>query len=230
MSGPMLLNITRLIFLSLALAGCATTTYTLVEPERRTVAEVISVQPGVKWNKVNTSEFTGHIEVWTLDGPTLNTLMFFTGVPDDEPLFVRRAVNQGAVEQPPVFRSNMNPFEIQELLEATMARNFQTTIADSRGLRPQPIDEGRGFRFDTSLVGRDEVERHGVFVGTIRGGKLYGAWFQGAKHHYYYRYLDEFDRIIDSAQLIGNAAEKTSKAAEKTSDAAARQVDEADPD
>ncbi len=195
-------GMTRAIGLSLMLTGCATSTFTLIESQRITVGDVISVEPGMNWNKVTISKYTGNIEVWTLDGPTLNTLMFFTGVPDGDPLCVRRGVNQRAVEKPPVFKSDMNPFEIQELLEATMARNFQTTIADSRGLRPQLIDDGRGFRFDTSLVGRDEVERHGVFVGTIRDDKLYGAWFQGAKHHYFYRYLDEYDRIIESAKLI----------------------------
>jgi hypothetical protein len=194
----------RLLPFVFALAGCATT-FTLVEPQRQTIAEVISVEPGLAWNKVSVPEFKGNIEVWTLDGPTLNTLMFFTGVSDGEPLFVRRAVNQKAVEQPPVYRAGMNALEVQELLEATMARNFQTTIAESRRLRPQSIADGRGFRFDTSLVGRDEVERHGVFVGTRRKGKLYGAWFQGAKHHYFYRYLDEYERLIESAQLIGEA-------------------------
>ncbi|UCH49517.1 MAG: hypothetical protein JSU95_07000 [Betaproteobacteria bacterium] len=205
MSRIALLNWTPLLVLALLLAGCETTgsrSFGLIEAQRQTIDNVISVEPGLTWNKVRSSKFTGNIEVWTLDGPTLNTLMFFTGVPDGEPLFVRRAVNQKSVEQPPVFKSDMNPFEIQELLEATMARNFQTTIADSRGLRPQLIDQGRGFRFDTSLVGRDEVERHGVFVGTIQRNKLYGAWFQGAKHHYFYRYLGEYDRIIESAQLL----------------------------
>ena len=207
-------NLAWAALLSLVLTGCETTgsssrSFRLVEPQLQTVDDVISVEPGLMWNKVRLSRFTGRIEVWTLDGPTLNAMMFFTGVPDGEPLFVRRGVNQSSVERPPVFKSDMNPFEIQELLEATMARNFQTTIADSRGLRPQLIDEGRGFRFDTSLIGRDEVERHGVFVGTIQNDKLYGAWFQGAKHHYFYRYLDEFDRIIESAQLIGEASEKT---------------------
>ena len=209
MSRMALLNWICLVSLALMLAGCETTgsqTFGLVEPQRQTIDDVISVEPGLRWNRVRFSEFAGKIEVWTLDGPTLNTLMFFTGVPNGEPLFVRRRVNQSSVEPPPVFKSDMNPFEIQELLEATMARNFQTTIAESRGLRPQLIDDGRGFRFDTSLIGRDEVERHGVFVGTIQDDKLYGAWFQGAKHHYFYRYLDEYDRIIESAQLIGEAA------------------------
>ncbi|MDX1374304.1 MAG: hypothetical protein R3357_02000 [Burkholderiales bacterium] len=187
------------------LAGCATP-YSLVEPKRQTVAGVISVQPGMKWNRMGISNYEGHVEAWTLDGPVLNTLLFFTGVPDGEPLFVRRSENSARVEKPPVFRSTMNPLEIQELLEATVARFFDTTLAESRSLRAQTIANGHGFRFETRLVGRDEVERRGVFVGTVQKGKLYGAWFQGAKLHYFERYLPEFDHIVASAKLVGEAA------------------------
>jgi len=187
------------------LAGCVTP-YTLVEPQRQTVGGVISVEPGMKWNKLGSANVKGKVEIWTLDGSVLNTLVFFTGVPDGEPLFVRASADRDKTEKPPVFRSGMNPLEIQELLEATVRRYFQTTLAEERNLRAEPVAEGRGFRFDTRMVGRDEVERSGVFVGTVRGGKLYGAWFQGAKLHYFQRYLPEFDRIVASARLVGDAA------------------------
>jgi hypothetical protein len=192
------------IGLALALtAACAP--ITLVKPERQTVGGVISVQPGVAWNKLAMHNYQGKIEVWTQDGAMLNTLLLFTGVPDGQPLFT--LANAGSQqEKPPVFRSTMNAVEVQELLEATAARYFQTTIAEGRNLKPVPVANGQGFRFETRLVGRDEVERDGVFVGTIRNGKLYGAWFQGAKLHYYARYLPEFDRMVASAQLVGDAA------------------------
>jgi len=193
-------------FAILLLAGC--TSFALINPERQTVGDVISVQPGMKWNKVANHSFQGKVEVWTLDGPVLNTLLYFTGVPDGEPLFTRRAIGAGQQEKPPVFKASMNPIEIQELLEATIARHFQTTLAEGRNLKPVPIADGKGFRFETRLVGRDEVERAGVFVGTIRNKKLYGAWFQGAKLHYFDRYLPEFDRIVSSARLVGEAAGK----------------------
>lgn len=193
-----------LAFLTLV-AGCATT-YTLVEPRRQTVGEVISVEPGLKWNKMAYSAYDGRVEVWTLDGPALNTLVFFTGVRDGEPLFVPRFADKTRMEKPPVFRSTMNPVEVQELLNATVTRFFRTTLAEERNMRPQTIGGGRGFRFETRMVGRDEVERAGTFVGTISNGKLYGAWFQGARLHYFARYVPEFDRIIASAQLLGEAA------------------------
>jgi hypothetical protein len=170
-------------------ATAACTPFTLVAPERQTVGGVISVQPGMKWNKLATSPYRGNVEAWTLDGPALNTLVFFTGVPDGEPLFTRAAgmAQTAQQEKSPVFRSSMNPVEVQEL-------------------KPVPIANGQGFRFETRMIGRDEVERDGVFVGTVRGGKLYGAWFQGAKLHYFKRYLPEFDRLVASAQLVGEAA------------------------
>jgi hypothetical protein len=191
---------------ALAVAGCAP--LVLVQPERQTVGGVISVQPGIKWNKLTMSDYRGNVEVWTLDGPALNTLLFFTGVPDGEPLFTRAAGAAPAAQQekPAVFRSTMNPVEVQELLEATLARHFRTTIVEARNLKPAPVANGQGFRFETRHVGRDEVERDGVFVGTIRNGKLYGAWFQGAKLHYFKRYLPEFDQMVASAQLVGDAA------------------------
>jgi hypothetical protein len=199
---------TRLLIILLligSLAGCVTP-YTLINPERQTVGDVISIEPGIKWNKVGLTGYQGHVEVWTIDSPQLNTLLFFTGVPDGEPLFTRRTANPEQQEKPPVFRSTMNPLEVQELLEATVARYFETTLAEGRSLRPETISENRGFRFETRLVGRDEVERIGIFVGTIRNKKLYGAWFQGARLHYFERYRAEFDRLVKSARLVGEAA------------------------
>lgn len=196
------------LFLGILLLGGCTALFSLVPPERQTVGDTISVQPGMKWNKITSHNYQGKVEVWTLDGPTLNTLVFFTGVPDGEPLFTRRAMGGGQGEKPPVFKATMNPVEIQELLEATVARFFQTTIAEGRNLKPVPIAEGKGFRFETRMMGRDEVERAGVFVGTIRNQKLYGAWFQGAKLYYYDRYLPEFDQMVASARLVGEAAGK----------------------
>jgi len=193
-----------LLLLTALLQGCVTA-YTIVKPERQTVGNVISVQPGMKWNKLEYSSYQGHLEVWTLDGPQLNTLVFFTGVPDGEPLFTLRTRSPQQEEKPPVFRANMNPLEVQELLEATVARYFQTTLAESRSLQSETIAGGRGFRFETRLIGRDEVERVGIFVGTIRNKKLYGAWFQGARLNYFERYRAEVDQMIKSARLVGEA-------------------------
>jgi hypothetical protein len=198
-------KLAALALVALSVAACAP--FTLVTPQRQTVGGVISVEPGVRWNKMEMSPYQGKVEVWTLDGPGLNSLVFFTGVPDGEPLFVSRALAaSGQQEKPPVFRSGMNPLEIQELFDATLARNFRTSIIESQGLKPVEVAGVPGFRFETRFVGRDEVVRSGVFLGTVRGGKLYGAWFQGAKLHYFERYVPEVEKMAASARLVGEAA------------------------
>ena len=198
-------NFGALLVAAIVLAACAP--FTLVTPQRQTVGGVISVEPGMRWNKLEISPYQGKVEVWTLDGLALNSLLFFTGVPDGEPLFVSRSLAaSGQQEKPPVFRANMNPLEIQELFDATIARNFRTSIIESQGLKPVEVAGVPGFRFETRFVGRDEVVRSGVFLGTVRGGKLYGAWFQGARLHYFQRYVPEVEKMAASARLVGEAA------------------------
>lgn len=194
-----------LLVATLTVAGCAAAPYTLVPVERQVVGGGLSIEPGSAWNRVNHVLYEGKLDVWTLDGMTLNSLMFFHGVADGEPILKPRRVLAGGAdkeEKPPVFRSAMTPLEIQELFEDTLARIYQTPIVEARHLKPATLAGEGAFRFETRVVGRDEVERQGTAVGAVRGGKLYLLWFQGAKLHYYDRYLPEFERIVASARFV----------------------------
>ena len=109
----------------LLLAACAP--YSLVKPERQTVGGVISVQPGMAWNKVTMHNYQGHVELWTLDGQVLNTLVFFTGVPDGQPLFTVRAAGapiRGAIaarqEHDAMIAAGKSDEEIHAVLMAKM--------------------------------------------------------------------------------------------------------------
>ena len=196
-----------LLFSLTLLGGCEG--YSLIKPEQQNVDGALLVKPGMEWNKLGSLNIEGKIQVWTLDGTALNRLTFFEGVGDGEALFKPRSGPFGTAKQeenPPVFRSSMNPFEVQELLQATVARNFQTTIVECRNLKPVQFAGGPGFRFDTKFTARDEVDRIGAFVGTVRGGRLYALWFFGAGSYYFDRYLPEFNRLADSAQIAGTVA------------------------
>ncbi len=194
-----------LLVVALAVAGCAAAPYTLVAVERQVVGGGLSIEPGSAWNRVNHVLYEGKVDIWTLDGMTLNSLMFLHGVADGEPILKPRwvlAAGADKEEKPPVFRSAMTPLEIQELFEDTLARIYRTPIVEARHLKPATLAGESAFRFETRVVGRDEVERRGTAVGTVRGGKLYLLWFQGARLHYYDRYLPEFERIVASARFV----------------------------
>lgn len=195
----------RFLALSLLLmvAGCATP-YTLVEPKRQSVRDTLSVEPGREWNRINYPVVEGGVEIWTLDGSVLNTLMFVAGTADGKPIFVRRA-QPGAPEgeKPPVFRGNMTSLDIRELFEDTVALSFKTAIVETSNLKPDQLAGAPGFRFNTRMIGQDEVERLGVALGAVRDGRLYLLWFQGARLNYYERYLPEVERVFASARFIG---------------------------
>ncbi|MDX1593765.1 MAG: hypothetical protein R3298_05910 [Gammaproteobacteria bacterium] len=187
----------------LLLGGCATP-YTLVEPGPQTVRETLTVTPGRAWNRVATPGIDGKVEVWTLDGTMLNMMTFFAGVEEGEPIFVRRRL-PGAKEgeKPPVFRARMTPLEIADLFRDTTSVVYGTAIVETTGLRPATLAGLDGFRFETSMVGQDEVVRSGTALGAVHDGRLYMIWFLGAKLHYFERYLPEVERVFASARVAG---------------------------
>jgi hypothetical protein len=138
-----------------------------------------------------------------MDGQRLNLLLFVGGTGDGELIFARKAGPGASAkpESPPVFRKSMNALEIAELFQATMARAFDTTLAEVSDVGTAQFLGQPGFRFDTRFTGRDEVEHEGTVVGTVRDGRLYAIWFEGARMHYYKRFLPEFEKIVASARV-----------------------------
>lgn len=188
-----------------ALAACATP-ITLITPERQNIGGAFSVDPGGRWNRYGMPIYDGNVEVWTLDGLSLNALLFVTGTKDGEPIFTLRQSSGSRGEAPPPFRSNMSALQIKELFGATLTRAFGTTNVETSALRTSTFGGQPGFAFDTAWTGRDEVDRLGRAVGAVRNGRLYMIWFQGTKLYHYKRYLPDFERIVASVRFAVSAA------------------------
>jgi len=63
------------------LSGCAT--YTLVSPGNIKVSGCCSVETPIEWSRSG----AGNMEVWTIDGASLEAIYFFKGIRDGETLF-----------------------------------------------------------------------------------------------------------------------------------------------
>ena len=104
----------RFIAVALLLfAAACTSPIQLVEPPNRIVInKTYSVAPTVPWTSYSTvSDVT-----WTIDGPTLQSLVFVDGVKDGGPLFNgRRKKNM------PTYREGMTPIEIKVIHIPVMA-------------------------------------------------------------------------------------------------------------
>ena len=103
----------------LALAGCAAP-YSLVTPGAVAV-DGVTVQVGSGWNNapVHQRAYARKNSVaWTKDGLLLDRLVIIPGVPDGEPLLVAAQQSQAM----PVFRADMLPNELEELVESTIVK------------------------------------------------------------------------------------------------------------
>ena len=182
----------------LLLAGC--TQYALIAPEQVKVGTALTVRPETSWNRVNAAT-PGSVEIWTADGPSLDSLMFFHGIADGEPLLDRSG--GGSSQAPlPAFRSTMTPTEIMELFEATMAQTTRSTLAAGRGLRPADFGGAPGFRFDFAYTGRDEIERDGFVTGAIKDDELYLIFFQGTRLYHHEKHRAAAEAVAASAKFL----------------------------
>lgn len=186
----------------LLLAGCAQ--YSAVGPQRVTVKDTLIVEPDIAWNKINAQDVSGRsrTEIWTADGHMLNTITFFAGIEDGRPLFVQTAEEERRVNLP-AFRSTMTSIDVMELVEATYVKIAQSPLAKTRNLRPAKFADADGFRFEMSLVDKDEVDREAIAIGTVRNGRLYLIFYQGARLHHYSLRQAQAERIIQTAKFQG---------------------------
>ncbi len=182
--------------------ACVATGYTLVQPGVN-VAEELQVTADGGWNLASPMMTPGArtgAQTWTQDGLLLDRLVLIPGVPEGEALLVDRS-NTAAL---PVFRRNMLPNEIEELVESTLVKYFgegQATVSTSN-LRPQMYGDQRGVMFDLSAQLSDSPDYRGTIGAFIANDRLYTIWYIAAHPHYHDKHSQRADAIIKSAGLI----------------------------
>jgi len=177
------------VALGITLAACAPKTYSLVEPRPRPIDTFYSVEPGVAW----TATSTGKIESWTIDGYALESLRFFKGIADGEPM-VTGGANE---EQRPRFRATMTLTESAELV-ATSLFGARVTPTD---VRPAAFGGAPGFRFDVAYATRDGVERKALAAGAVVNDRLHVIVYDGTSLHHFGKYRAEAERVIESVRF-----------------------------
>ncbi|MFQ6016674.1 MAG: hypothetical protein ACE5KF_00610 [Kiloniellaceae bacterium] len=182
-------NLITLVLLA-ALAAC--TQYSLVEVKRQTIGGVYSVEPQIAWSK--TTE--GKVELWTVDGPWLEALRFYKGLGDGDTL--DKAPGR---KKSPTYRAGMKASEVMEFVVDSLARSGASNV-QARNLRPTRFGTVPGFRFDLIFLSPEGLEIDGTVAGAVVAEKLHMIMYTGARAHYYPKYKDDVERIIDSIQMI----------------------------
>jgi hypothetical protein len=182
------------------LSGCVTG-YTLVEPGIHSI-DNMTVNASGGWNLAPgyaSADKRKTAQTWTQDGLLLDRLVFIPAVPDGQPLLISRAKDAAL----PVFRKDMLPNELEELVESTIVKYFgegQAAVSTSK-LRPHRFGDHRGVMFDISAEVTESPVYRGVVGAFIAGDELYIMWYFGAEPYYYGKHLADAEAIIGSATL-----------------------------
>ncbi len=190
--------------LTLALSGCVTG-YTLVTPGLATVGP-LTVNASAGYNLAPTMFVGGQrkgAQTWTKDGLLLDRLTIIPEVPDGETLLVSRAKDAAL----PVFRKDMLPNELEELVQSTLTKLFGEgeAVVGTSNLRPHRFGEHRGILFDVAATVSESPEYKGVVGAFIVDEKLNVMWYIAADPFYFDRHRAAAEAIIMSARLAAPA-------------------------
>lgn len=196
---------------SLLLGGCATGLdgggfgyggYSLIRARTVLVGDgSMAVTPAREWNKVSTVwaiDDIRAVEDWTLNGSSLDSLSFVTGLKGGR-YIIRQS--KRAAQQVPKFRSDMTAPEVTAMLESFYRVKAGTVDFKTIGLSPRQFMGYPGFQFDFDHLDTDEVWRRGRAVGAVIDGRLYLVLLDGARSHYFNAALPDFEAVASSARL-----------------------------
>ncbi|WP_375381783.1 hypothetical protein [uncultured Sphingomonas sp.] len=183
--------------LMLGLAAPAVAKWTEVAAARTPVAgSTLSVAAGAGWNRWSKHPIKAE-ELWSLDGPLLNQIVFLGGVADGQP--IAREPNRKR-EPLPHFAAAMRPTDIAELLERTTRITEAAPDFTTEAVAPATFAGRPGFRLRYRYtVG--ELTRLGEARGAVIDGRLYLIAYSAPALHYFDTDLPRATAIMDSAQV-----------------------------
>ena len=161
------------------------------------VGKGLAVTPSLDWNKIS----DGDVDVWTLDGPILQQIIFVKGAEEGDYLIpVRKAGSLAIDENVPRIEKSITSIEVLEIFEATLTQMKAQKIKITK-IRPYKTKFTDGFRFEFTFLTSEGLEKLGSTYSVISGDKLYMGIYLGAKIHYYNRGIQDFENIIRTMKI-----------------------------
>ncbi len=181
------------VLLLMFAGGC--TQYNVVDAGPQSVGS-LSLVPSHSWNKAPSMAAPGEVPTWTADGISLNSVSFFSDVEDGKPM-----VRSGKAGDFPVFRANMLPNEIVDVLEKTVAKVFSATIAGQGTLKPAVFAGAKGFEYQFEFVTPDNLNRKAFATGVVHDGRLQLVFYQGTRMVYFDKELPNVQAMLATATI-----------------------------
>ena len=196
-------NINNILFLILifVLSSCQPNkVFTLIESGRVEINNMYSLKTNKKWSQFEQKEY--NFIFWTVDGYTLQRIVFFKPISDSESLYDHNSFFTQESERRPIYNSNMNKFEIKEFFEDCILWSKRLVKIDSNNFKNYKIDNFDGITFD--IEGQNELGLiyKGFVVAVVKDKKLYLAYFVAPKIEFYEKYHKEAKKMLSSIKFL----------------------------
>ena len=196
-------NINNILFLILifVLSSCQPNkVFTLIESGRVEIYNMYSLETSKKWSQFEQKEY--NFIFWTVDGYTLQRIVFFKPISDSESLYDHNSFFTQESEKRPIYNSNMNKFEIKEFFEDCILWSKRLVKIDSNNFKNYKIDNFDGITFD--IEGQNELGLiyKGFVVAVVKDKKLYLAYFVAPKIEFYEKYHKEAKKMLSSIKFL----------------------------
>jgi len=139
-------------------------------------------------------------ELWTIDGTALNSLSIYSGVRQNEHVFMLARERKSRPDGP-WFRTGMRPDELRDIiLDALRGQGWTNVSADN--LRPQRFGGVDGLRFDLAMTNPDGLMYRGTAASAEKGGKLTVLLWKAPKENYFERDAAAVNRMLDGMRFV----------------------------
>lgn len=178
-------------FLTLLLAACASGG-PLVKPGRTTAGGDLTIEAGMEWARMGGVRE----QLWTLDGPQLNSLHLISSVRERESIFLgerqTRRRPDGAF-----YRRGMRPDEIRDLIVDGMRAAGAVNVV-ATNLRPATFGGPEGLRFEFAMANAAGLEYRAMAAAFEHEKGLALALFHAPAEYYYPRDEAKVSVMLDS--------------------------------
>ena len=184
----------RLLLLSvlMALLGACASGGPLVTPGRTTAGGGLSIDAGMEWTRMGGTRE----QLWTIDGPTLNSLHLIARVREREFIFLgerqTRRRPDGAF-----YHRGMRPDELRDLIVDGM-RAAGAVNVEASNLRPVDFGGREGLRFEMAMDNEAGLKYRAMAAAFEHEKGLALALFYAPAEYYYPRDEAKVSAMLDT--------------------------------
>ena len=175
-------------------------TYILVEPGKVEINKIYSVNTNMKWSQFQEREY--NFLFWTVDGYTLQRIVFFKPLEDGQSLFDYDSLFTKENEKRPTFNSKMNKFEIKEFFENCIIWSREFTSFETSNIKNYKIGDVEGVSFDIKSQNELGLNYKGFAIVGIKDNKFYSIYYIATEMEFYDKYKKEAEEIISSIKIL----------------------------